>query len=228
MRPRGARIGFLRAPVAGSPLVRLLGEWTPVDAQASGMDFAAQLSLWLNAFDAIGLQAAHQAIRAKPAIGVRARLSLEEDLKRVRGILASSIAKAIPGPDDADAGFTPYRDRHVELQRQMELMIGPLRAHVREAAGRQSPRLRQLAALDTAMEQVLAAREHALWPRAPALLNRRFEQQRASAAGDDDKQGWLQAFGREWRQALLAELDVRLAPVAGLVEAAANERDDTR
>lgn len=224
----------MSAPVAGSPLVRLLGEWFPTDARASGMDFAERLSLWLGAVDAIGLQATHQAVRAMQSAApgpLTARgggaASLVEDLRRVRGLLAHAIARPLAPPDGTPPEFKPYADRHVELQRQMELAIPPLRAHVREVASRQSARLRQLAALDAAMEQVLAARGQALLARLPARLKRRFEQLRASAAGDADED-WLQAFDREWRQALLAELEVRLAPVAGLVEAAADEGNETR
>jgi hypothetical protein len=149
--------------------------------------------------------------------------SLADDLQRVRGVLARAIAQPIPAAQDSGGGFAPYRDRHLELQRQMELMIGPLRAHVREAASRRSARLRQLAVLDAAMEHMLARREHALLPTLPALLKRRFEQLRANTSGDEGKDDALQPFDREWRQALMAELEVRLAPVAGLVEAASNE-----
>lgn len=224
----------MRAPVAGSPLVRLLGEWFPADATPSGMDFAERLSLWLGAFDAIELQATHQAVRAMTAPAAAqqagragAGTSPAEDLQRVRGLLARAIARPVAATEEGGPGFAPYAERHLELQRQMELAIPPLRAHVREVASRRSARLRQLAALDAAMEQVLAARGQSLLAKLPAWLKRRFEQLRASAAGDEDKD-WLQAFDREWRQALLAELEVRLAPVAGLAEAAADERDDTR
>lgn len=224
----------MRAPAAGSPLVRLLGEWFPTDAASSGMDFAERLSLWLGAFDAIGLQATHQAVRAmqapapaQPAGRSALRVAPAQDLQRVRGLLARAIAQPLARPDEGDGGFVPYAERHADLQRQMELAIPPLRAHVREEASRHSARMRQLAALDAAMEQVLAPRGQALLATLPALLKRRFGQLRASAAGDEDKD-WLQAFDREWRQALLAELDIRLAPVAGLVEAAADEWDDTR
>jgi hypothetical protein len=43
----------------------MLGDWTPVDMDASGMDVAERLGLWINAFDAIGLQAACRAQRAR-------------------------------------------------------------------------------------------------------------------------------------------------------------------
>jgi hypothetical protein len=109
-----------------------------------------------------------------------------------------------------------YRQRHLELQRQMEQMVGALRDHVRQAVSRVSPQLRQLAALDAAMEQVLAPREQATLPTAVTLLKRRFEQLRSADGGTD-------AFAAEWRQALLAEMELRLEPVTGLVEARRNE-----
>ena len=207
----------MRSTFSSSGLVRTLSEGTPLDADASGMDFAERLSLWLNAFDAIHLQSAHQAIRAVrgaapaqvvPARGARTG-DVAQDLERVRGTLARAIAQPVEAADDD--GFAPWLQRQSELQRQMELAIGPLRAHVRETLGRASARLRQLAALDATFEQVLAPREQALLPTVPHLLERRHAQLRDA--------GRLADFPNEWRQALLAELDLRLAPVAGLVEA---------
>jgi hypothetical protein len=133
-------------------------------------------------------------------------------------VLARAIAQE--PPELAARGYAAYQDRHADLQRQMALMIAPLRGHVRDALGRASARLRQLAALDASMEQLLAAREQALLPGLPALLKRRY-QQLADEAPDDA----LQVFAGDWRQALLAELDLRLGPVKGLVEALANEQD---
>ncbi|NPC58733.1 DUF3348 family protein [Caenimonas soli] len=222
----------MRRDFNSSKLVRLLGEWAPVDAEAPGMDFAERLSLWLNAFDAIGLQAAHQSIKAiktaAPGKPSDARFStpaqaIEEEVQRVRTALARAIARnLIPLASDklpqADAGYSPYRRRHLELQRQMEQMITPLRDHVRQTLCRISARLRQLAALDAVLEQLLAPREQLLLPEVASLMERRFEQLARSQAG-----GWLEAFARDWRLALLAELDLRLEPVAGLIEALNNE-----
>lgn len=230
----------MRSNFSSSRLVRLAGDWAPVDTPPSGMDFAERLSLWLNAFDAIGLQAAHRSIRAIQAVAPgklphpRSALpgALEEDVRRVRSTLAKAIAQDPP----PDAGYSVYLQRHLELQRQMELMIGPLRDHVRQSLSRVSPGLRQLAALDAVLEQVLAPREQLLLPTVPSLVERRFEQLRLAhrqaleAAGQEDDPalwrqpgGWLDLFGKDWRQALLAELDLRLEPVAGLIEALSNE-----
>lgn len=128
---------FLRSDFSSSRLVRLLGGWAPVDAQASG-DFAQRLGLWLNAFDAIGLHAAHRSIKAiatpAPDKTSQGRAtgdpSLDEDLQRVRGTLARAVERE-PLPADSatasDAAYAPYRKRHLELQRQMEQMIAALR-----------------------------------------------------------------------------------------------------
>jgi len=237
----------LQSTFSSSTLVRLLADWTPPADQPPGMDFAERLSLWLNAFDAIGLQAAHQSIRsitvAAPAQSPPAPRgqprALEADLERVRAALANAIAQDPLPP--ADATHAAYRQRHLELQRQMEQTIGPLRDHVRQALSRRSPRLRQLAALDAVLEQWLAPREQAVLPAVAALAERRFEQLRrehrqaleAAGAADDPALwrapgGWLHAFERDWRQALAAELELRLEPVAGLVEAWSNELEHRR
>jgi hypothetical protein len=224
----------LRSTWPGSKLVRLLGDGILTDAPAPGMDFAERLSLWLNAFDAIGLQAAQQAIRSiataadgKPGPRPPRAEVLAENVQRVRSVLARAIAQdflaaATANPDGAaDGGYAPFHQRHQELQRQMEQMVGALREHVRQALGRASSCLRQLAALDASMEQVLAQREQALLAAAPLLLRRRFAQRADSGAE-------AKTFLSDWREALLAELDLRLEPVVGLLDALRNEAQHRR
>lgn len=208
---------------SSSRLVRLLGAWTPVDADAAGMDFAERLSLWVSAFDAIGLQGAQQAIRGiataapgpRGARPVRAE-TVAAEVRNVRNQLAQAIARD-PLADAAEPAYAAFQQRHLELQRQMEQMVGALRDQVRQDVSRVSPALRQLAALDALFEQMLAAREQGLLPTVPLLLQRRFEQ---LAPVDAEA---LAAFVHDWRQALLAELDLRLEPVTGLVEALTQE-----
>jgi hypothetical protein len=233
------------ATFASARLVRLLAPWTPVEPPPGGLDFAERLALWVNAFDAISLQSAHQAVRtlgtqAQPpaATGGRVR-DWAAAVERTRAAIASSVARAA-----ADAGefaaveptYAPFRQRHAELQRQMEQMTGALRDHVRHGLGRASRELRQLAALDAALEPVLARQQQLLLPATADLLARRFEQLRGAhrqvveTTGQPDEPrrwrepgGWLHTFIEDWRQALLAELDLRLQPVAGLLEAAGHE-----
>lgn len=224
--------------LATSPLLRLFGEGPSPDDSAPGMDFAERLSLGLGALDAIRLQSALQAVRALPA-GASPRPGrppdLGEDLRRARSVLAQAIAQdplalakaRLARAEALEAVYAVFHERHLELQRQMDLMIAPLQTHVRDGVAQRSPRLRQLAALDTALAQVLARREQALVATLPARLHQRFRQvhraaQEQGQTGDD----WLDAFAADWRRALLAELDLRLAPTAALV--AALDSDEPR
>lgn len=207
-------------------------------AQANA-DIVERLSQWVSAFDAIELHAAQQSIRAITkaadtpvrAKGLRrAPADLCADFDRARLTLVSAISLEAALPNEFT--YVPYKRRHFELQRQMDQLIGVLRDHVREVLSGASAALRQLAALDKALQKVTAPREQALFPQASALLERRFEQLRkvhlkdmqASTQDDDPARWrqpgrWLNAFEIEWRQTLLAELEVRLEPIAALVEA---------
>jgi hypothetical protein len=258
----------LRSDFSSSSLVRLLGPWAAADAPPSTMDVSERLGLWVSAFDAIGLQAAHQGIRAissplpraGTAGGASDGASLRADVQRARAALAHAISQPIEGASEVDALYAPFQRRHLELQRQMDMMLRPLRDHVRLALARASAPLRQLATLDATIEQMLAPREQAVMPEAAALLERRFKACRAEhaaratatpadtgadvppaqpvpardagrtappAAAPDDA-AWRAVFQAEWRAALLAELDLRLEPVQGLVEALCNERQNER
>lgn len=215
----------MRSSLVSSSLVRVLGRWTPTGGEAAGPDVAERLSLWVSAFDAIGLQAAQQSIRTVQAAlpGKRSdprpagAEALAAQLQRVRTTLARAIAQDLPDAAQAEAGYAPYQQRHLELQRRMALAIAPLRDHVRHTLSRVSAAMRQLAALDAMLEQVVAPREQLLLQTVPALLQRRYEQCRRE---DGD---WQKSFGKDWRESLLAEVDLRLEPVAGLIEALGNE-----
>lgn len=138
-------------------------------------------------------------------------------------------------PEEA-ADFAPYHRYYLAHQRDMNASICPLRATVRAALARRSGALKRLAALDAVMDQALAARERTLLATVPGLLAKRFEQlftahQAALAetqTADDTQRwmqpgGWLAAFCRDMQAVLLAELELRLQPVAGLVEALEHE-----
>jgi len=141
----------------------------------------------------------------------------------------------LPGGEGTYAAF---QQRYLDQQRQMETKIASLRGHVRQVLGSSTPRLQQLATLDAVMDKMIDARRQKLLGQVSALLERRFEQLRqaheaaraaqpldgAAAAGAEWRPGgWLHGFSREWQEALVAELEVRLQPVVGLMEAFGNE-----
>jgi hypothetical protein len=206
----------LRSTFGSSPLVRQLAAWSPAEVEASGMDFAERLSVWLNAFDAIALQSAHQSLRsvapgARP--GPRART----------GPGRGREARALGAGTGDRAGSACRSARLCTLPAAACGTAAPDGTDDHAAARARPPGrephfrgLRQLAVLDAAFEQVLARREQASLSATSALLKRRFEQLHADAAPPE-------TFAAEWRQALLAELELRLEPVTGLAEALRNE-----
>ncbi|WP_341645176.1 DUF3348 family protein [Thauera sp. SDU_THAU2] len=139
--------------------------------------------------------------------------------------LAQAATDSVADPATPD--FAPLHRHYMTQQRRLAAVVGPLRAQMRAELGRQSAALKQLAALDAVMEQALAAREAGLLAQVPVLLGGRFARlfEAHGGAADGDAAGWLQPGGwlarfcAEMQQVLLAELDLRLMPVAGLVAA---------
>ena len=145
----------------------------------------------------------------------------------------------VPQPDvpqELVTAYTPFHRFFLALQREMDAAVGSLRAKVRQTLATASPALGQLVALDAALAQILADRERRLLATVPALLEKRFaqlfkahQQALADAGQVDDPAAWMRPgawlanFRDELRAVLLAELDLRLQPVMGLIETFGNE-----
>lgn len=177
-----------------------------------------------------------------------ARAAAGAEFDRIQAFLVNSIMKSCspnPGrihiklpepllelPLDLAAAYAPYRRFYEAHQRDMELSIQPLRVNVREAVAKSSPRLRKLAELDAALEKVLRDRESKLLSKVPVLLKKRFEQlfkehqqtladtrQADNPSAWTQAGGWLARFCNDMQMLLLAEVELRLQPAMGLIEA---------
>lgn len=212
-----------------SRLERLLADLAGTAVPESKQPLAERVGLWLEFEDNLSLYAALNsppagAATRHPAESATARLALD----RVRSALASATAidtmpdiateEGAPtawAEDEPDA-FAPYRRHYIARQREMGASIAPLRATLRAALARQSGALARLATLDGVLDNALVPRERALLATVPDLLSRRFDQLRRSAPPPDN---WQEGFRRDMRAVLLAELDFRLQPLAGLIAA---------
>jgi hypothetical protein len=191
--------------------------------------------------------------------------ALARHVDKVRAQLVESITQGAPAgsglaridmpvpvldePVEAKAAFEPYRRFVAAHQRQMDSTLRSLRAQLRLQLSQRGSAGQQLAALDTAFENILAEREAALLAKTSKLLEKRFVQALkahmqalalATEAADDmadatddidltdttpndtskaDPSTWLMPLRQTLRQALLAELDTRLQPTLGLLEA---------
>jgi hypothetical protein len=227
----------------------LLARLIDVDDSKSKQALADQLGRWLSWTDAISLSAALNGHPGAARSGSPSPASDEVgECMSARSALANSIAedslfadapRRMNGhaaekadPMESTADFSPYRRRYVAKQQAMQASIGALRDRLRGSLSAGSPQMARLAAVDAVMEQVLGERERSLLSIVPVLLERHFEHLRradeAAQAGntqpwDPDAQvrpgAWLGAFRARMQGVLLAELDFRMQPVEGLLEA---------
>jgi hypothetical protein len=235
-----------RTPPIGSAFIRALTALDDVPAPAAPDAFAQRLAQWLAWTDAFSLSAALGDATERcdvPGFGGQGALAADErELARVRAALARTIADAPVGgaqprrvdrplagavaPTEMPVDFVTYRQRYSKCQLAMETQIVPLRRRLRSSLADRSPALAKLAELDSVMEQVVGAQERALLATVGARLEPCFDRLRP-AQGDASSQSspssqpapWLDSFRQEMRSLLLAELDLRLQPVEGLLEA---------
>lgn len=230
-------------------LLAALNDVPVAPAAVATSAFAERLSRWFDWTDAISLSAAignsTDPVR-KPILPEPPLMNVDErEFARVRASLARRVADTVspvaepahPGrlaraavavpaaPDD----FPALRQRYVACQQAMETSIPPLRRRIRSTLAGAAPALGRLADLDVVMEQVLGEQERALLATVPSRLERRFERLRQAgavlpgaqdtASADEPGAAWLDVFRGEMRDILLAELDLRLQPVEGLLDA---------
>ena len=268
-----------RASLYSASLVRFLTENALIAPARQAEDVGQKLGDWLDFRQAIALHgvlppdtASAAQAAPLPAHVQRMHLLAPEALARhvdkVRAQLVESITQGAPAgsglaridmpvpvldePVEIKTAFEPYRRFVAAHQRQMDSTLRSLRAQLRLQLSQQGSTGQQLAALDTAFENILAEREAALLAKTSKLLEKRFVQalkthmqlqaqaqpaalatETADAATDDmdvidrnpnetpkaDPSSWLMPLRQTLRQALLAELDTRLQPALGLLEA---------
>lgn len=243
-----------RTSFHSSRLVRVLADLSALKAMPPGHALAEQLALWVNYTDAITLCAVHNAqpaglaaLATLPGQAVAQDASDAKDVCAAFESLQSDLERAItrsklPPLDvhalsngtarEISAAYEPFRRYYQTQQRDMQLAIALLRNKVREALACSTAALRQLAALDAALEGILRERESRLLASVPQLLMRRFVEmvQKAPKLPHLPAPQALQAaaaqarFGTEMQTVLLAELELRLQTTRGLVEALHQEK----
>lgn len=230
-----AELALMDAAEAGTAFAEKLGQW---------MNLGHAITLHG------ALNTSPSAVKIAAPTGLRAALGAE--FARVREALESAITSVpspkvakgrggMPAPDlllpiDMPSAFEPYRRFYSAQQRDMELATQPLRSKARDVLARTSSPLKTLATLDAALDAILNDRESKLLAHVPGLLEKRFtqllkeHQHRLEVSGLTDNPaywmhagGWLARFRTDLQTVLLAELDLRLQPTVGLIEALNHE-----
>lgn len=239
VRELAAACGVSAAAPAGQDVAERLGAWLSV---ADAITLRGALHARTETSGASSARATGDAVAVHAALSQelqRVRATLEASIHAVEPAPSQrrkadhshhGVAAVAPLPLDPAAEFALLHQRCGEQQRRMEMSIDALRTHVREVLAKTSPDMARLAALDGVMDQMLGGREQHLLATVPAFLKKRMEQLRRQETKDADRlpgeaahsaeqPAWLEQLIAEFQQALLAELDLRLQPVVGMVEA---------
>lgn len=204
-------------------LVGLLARFADAQVPDSDRSISDRLSHWLRWTDAISLSS----VLGQPAGAAPSRAGApggaeeaeEAEVNRVHAALRKTLADD-GGTATAATDFSPHRRRYVARQQAMENALGPLRGRLRSALAGRSGAMAQLAAVDMVMEQALSAHEQRVLATVPALLEKHFNRlRRAEVDRDESPDTWRAGFARDMQSVLFAELDIRMQPIDGLLDA---------
>lgn len=222
-----------QTPFNSTPLRRLLAGWAAeapagrAPATESGDAVAERLGQWLAWTDAVELSTALNqppAPTADGATGAPPTAVLAQALARLQADQARQISTDpvyLPGNGTGaldDDHLAPYRRAGQARQRAMAAAVVPLRTRLRAALAAGSPAQAQLAALDATLDAALAGRERTALAGVVGWIEQRARALRTGGAAD-----WRTRFHHDMQQALLAELDLRLQPLLGLLDALQQE-----
>ena len=234
------------AALPGSRLIRFLAELEVAEEQLPHARFVQRLGQLIDLSDALKLsETLRHAAPLAAATEDNTFWDVEGDFLRVRtnlikGIMGSfvrdethsRIRLPVPGQFSAnlnEARHEPYARFYRAHQREMELRIKGLQVRVREHAQRFPGQLSRLAELDRVLTETFAARTRQCFAVLPTLVGSRYRlllPEQDQSQMEPVAEAGLEQLHVEMRELLLAELDTRLLPVQGLVEAISEQLDD--
>jgi len=226
--PSQPLVPTINTPILVAQLARLGGLANPEDLPC----FAGRLSRLFGLGDTMTLDAAIGYRAKQPGTPQGAMVErLTEELatarralvQRIRGFGADLEFDGEPEPETALIAW-------LTLQRKVAANSRQLRDKVRKSMKDQGPKLAHLAELDAVFDQTMAGYTARCFSHIPKVLEQRFEhrsttpEQSPTPATTAD---WFHRYCEEAQSLLLAELDVRLEPVLGLLEACHKEVNNT-
>jgi len=236
----------LPASASTSRLVRFLSEWIDGEVTAATTGFADRLGQLFDLPDSIKISSALETVpglRFEPC-----ELSIDalrnEFFNGRASLIRTALRTLAPGSGHTRVRFPaentaatatatevtdpePYLVFYALLQRDIDFRARTLHAAIRESVAGFSPSLAQLCALDGALNEPLAANNRRLFGAIPGLLEKRFEflvaEYRLTVPEGQHEPGlWTQSLAtlrNDMRGLVLAEIETRLLPTLGLIEA---------
>ena len=238
------------SPLNGTRLVRFLGGLNIGQADIAPAPFTERLAQLIDLPDSILILDTHGKLSnmdfsSAPVAGK----SIKQLFLQTQAGIVESIVKSFsanrelsrikpPVPqEDAPTDAAQTRDAYVKFyaahQRQIDIKVQKLQAQVRDVASGLSPRLSQLAALDTVLGDTLSLYSRNALGVLPKLVAQRFDDtlNEYNAAQDQPQSlhaNWTPLLNRylgELQEMLLAETETRLLPILGLIETINEDAD---
>ncbi len=236
--------------LGSSRLVRVLTDMQATKTEVSHRQFTERLGHWIDFADSISLWQAHDrelSVEDEPVSSFAAGVT-EEFLRARSRIVQAAMRSFFPGsgpsrirwpeqdnaPADIELAVTPYLKFYQQQQGDVDSKVRGLHLRTRAAVSTLSVRLARICAIDAALADALALHARRQLASVPALLEQRLrylfaQYLDATAAGTDADAGWRETreqFRRETQGLLLAEIEARLLPALGLIEAINQEIHD--
>jgi hypothetical protein len=229
----------------------VLGDLAVSGAEVSHRHFAQRLGQLIDLSDSVNISRVHGQGSANLFMASTTSVeAITAEFLQVRNAIIASIIQSFeddtglrriklprPGPEaSADAsGYEPYGRFYAAHQREMGGKIQRLRAQVREAVRGGSAELAQLVVLDEALGDTLTLHSRKFFAAIPRLLARRYahllnEYTVACDNPQNNSGSWselLELFCQDMQSVLLAEVEARLLPTQGLIEALHSEIENT-
>lgn len=227
---------------ASQRLMQLLAQALPRPSAEVDGCFAERLARLLDLSGTIALDGALK--RERPDESTTASSvahAAEADLLRTRDQLLTAMARSFSNekaasviplpplgadhPMDKRPSFAAYERFYLAHQRQMIGAVSNLRVRLRQVLSQHPPQLAQLAELDSIYESTLAPYGREQFGKIPRHLERLFRyywQHRTPMQPPHqwlESGGWLTQFRQQLQLIMLAELDTRLEPALGLLDA---------
>lgn len=236
--------------LGSSRLVRFLTDLSVSDTQVSHRQFTERLGQLIDFSDSITLSEAHaRTLEVESEDAEEFREGITREFLRARSTIVQAAMRSFfpgsgptrikwPKEEAPPAGPTSAAQVYLKFyhQQQMDVdtKIRGLHLRTREAIALLSPNLARICAIDEALSDALNSHSRRYLSAVPTLLGQRLEhlyQQYALEVKDgaDSALAWAETrerYRRESQGLLLAEIEARLLPAFGLIEALNEEIQD--
>lgn len=231
--------------------MRFINELNIADEPVSHTRFTGRLSELIDLSQSIKISMAHNSMNTMEFEPFENSMDAPRiEFMRVHGETVQTIVQSFAGDENARlktppptslsnedkaAAVKPYLSFYVYFQRMLESKVRQLRGFIRDSASGLSMSLAQLAKLDEVLESTLANHERKTLGRVRGHLDKQFSEQLTLAQENHNEPNREVAmltlhdtFCQDMKALLLAELEVRMLPVQGLIEAIEAEHADQR